>query len=113
MPQESFHLNHKENLQVKENYGTGFGPISQQTTAVVVPPPIVLLGPDNTVTTCPFCKASVKTEVRHTVTSRTHVTAILCTLACCCCCIPYCMESTKNSDHYCPSCQKYLGTYKK
>ncbi|XP_013195304.1 lipopolysaccharide-induced tumor necrosis factor-alpha factor homolog [Amyelois transitella] len=79
------------------------------------PPPInvpVSLGPTNTVTICQYCHASVRTSVRHTVTNRTHMTAILCWI-CCCCCLPYCMNSTKNCDHYCPNCNKFLGTYEK
>ncbi|KAJ8734074.1 hypothetical protein PYW07_014625 [Mythimna separata] len=72
-----------------------------------------LLGPENTVTTCQFCHASVKTAVKYTTTSRTHMAAALWGIMCCLCCIPYGAESAKNSDHYCPNCQRYLGTYVK
>ncbi|XP_026323560.1 lipopolysaccharide-induced tumor necrosis factor-alpha factor homolog [Hyposmocoma kahamanoa] len=111
MPQDTFPLYPNPNeAMTKDNYGNN--PLPAQS-ATGVSSPVVLLGPENCVTTCPFCQASIKTAVRHTITSRTHLTALLCTLLCCCCCIPYCMESTKNSDHYCPACQKYLGTYEK
>ncbi|XP_059049179.1 lipopolysaccharide-induced tumor necrosis factor-alpha factor homolog [Achroia grisella] len=72
-----------------------------------------LVGPDNSYTVCQFCHASIKTSVRYTVTTRTHISAALCCIACCCCCIPYLSESAKNTDHYCPNCHKYLGTYEK
>ncbi|XP_052747380.1 lipopolysaccharide-induced tumor necrosis factor-alpha factor homolog [Bicyclus anynana] len=78
------------------------------------PRPIpLLLGPDNTVTVCPFCNNNIKTSVRYKSTTRTHILAVLCCFVCCCCCIPYCMDSAKNADHYCPSCKNYLGTYEK
>ncbi|XP_045760931.1 lipopolysaccharide-induced tumor necrosis factor-alpha factor homolog [Maniola jurtina] len=73
----------------------------------------LLLGPENTTTICPFCNSNIKTSVKYRSTTRTHITAALCCLICCCCCIPYCMDSAKNSDHYCPSCSSYIGTYEK
>ncbi|XP_052753855.1 lipopolysaccharide-induced tumor necrosis factor-alpha factor homolog isoform X2 [Galleria mellonella] len=72
-----------------------------------------LLGPENSITVCQFCQASIKTSIKYTVTARTHIAAALCGLICCCCCIPYLSESAKNADHYCPNCHKYLGTYEK
>ncbi|RVE45590.1 hypothetical protein evm_009787 [Chilo suppressalis] len=73
----------------------------------------LLLGPENGVITCPFCQALVRTEIKHTTTTRTHTLSLLYCLICCCCCIPFCCDSAKNTDHYCPSCKKYLGTYEK
>ncbi|CAG9783054.1 unnamed protein product [Diatraea saccharalis] len=72
-----------------------------------------LLGPENTVTVCQFCHASIKTAVKYTTTSRTHIAAALWGMLCCLCCVPYGADSAKNSDHYCPNCQRYLGTYVK
>ncbi|XP_075985697.1 lipopolysaccharide-induced tumor necrosis factor-alpha factor homolog isoform X2 [Anticarsia gemmatalis] len=72
-----------------------------------------LLGPENTITTCQFCRASIKTAVKYTTTSRTHMAAALWGMICCLCCVPYGAESAKNTDHYCPACQRYLGTYVK
>ncbi|XP_028165740.1 lipopolysaccharide-induced tumor necrosis factor-alpha factor homolog [Ostrinia furnacalis] len=89
-------------------------PVPQMAPAAV--PPMQtgqLLGPENTVTVCQFCKASIKTAVKFTTTSRTHIAAALWGLLCCLCCVPYGVESAKNSDHYCPNCQRYLGTYVK
>ncbi|XP_032529323.2 lipopolysaccharide-induced tumor necrosis factor-alpha factor homolog [Danaus plexippus] len=72
----------------------------------------LVLGPVTSITRCSFCKSVVMTTIKHRVTSRTHMTAALCCLVCCCC-TPYCCSSAKNTDHYCPSCQAYLGTYEK
>ncbi|XP_035429834.1 lipopolysaccharide-induced tumor necrosis factor-alpha factor homolog isoform X1 [Spodoptera frugiperda] len=72
-----------------------------------------LLGPVNTVTTCQFCHASIKTAVKYTTTARTHMAAALCGIMCCLCCVPYSSDSAKNTDHYCPNCERYLGTYVK
>ncbi|VVD01428.1 unnamed protein product [Leptidea sinapis] len=80
--------------------------IEAVVTTMSTPPPKIsnepvsqvespLLGPENTIVSCPYCHASVKTAVN------------------CCCCIPYCSDSAKNSDHYCPNCSRYLGTYEK
>ncbi|CAG9783055.1 unnamed protein product [Diatraea saccharalis] len=93
-------------------------PSDSSTVTAVAPSPMftkmtLLLGPENAVTTCPFCQASVRTNIKHTTTTRTHITAVLCSFICCCCCIPYCCDSAKNTDHYCPSCLKYIGTYEK
>ncbi|CAH4015210.1 unnamed protein product [Pieris brassicae] len=73
----------------------------------------VLLGPETSTITCPHCGSTVKTRVRYTTTARTHIAAALCGFICCCCCIPYCSSSAKNTDHFCPNCLKYLGTYEK
>ncbi|KAJ8734746.1 hypothetical protein PYW08_013996 [Mythimna loreyi] len=87
--------------------------VQQMPEPMPAAPAKQLLGPDNTVTTCQFCHASVKTAVKYTTTSRTHMAAALWGIMCCLCCIPYGAESAKNSDHYCPNCQRYLGTYVK
>ncbi|CAG4925534.1 unnamed protein product [Colias eurytheme] len=74
----------------------------------------LLLGPKNALVTCLFCNVPVRTTIKLTTTTRTHITAILFTLVCCCCCIPYwCVDSAKNTDHYCPKCYRYLGTYER
>ncbi|XP_049887314.1 lipopolysaccharide-induced tumor necrosis factor-alpha factor-like isoform X2 [Pectinophora gossypiella] len=86
-------------------------PLSAPAQTIATGP--VLLGPENTVTTCPFCHASVMTAIKYTTTTRTHITALLYCLICCCCCIGYCSNSAKNTDHFCPNCQRYLGTYEK
>ncbi|CAB3237201.1 unnamed protein product [Arctia plantaginis] len=87
--------------------------LNDNNKIIQMQPEMNLLGPENTVTTCQFCRASIKTAVKYTTTSRTHMAAALWGMICCLCCVPYGAESAKNSDHYCPACQRYLGTYVK
>ncbi|GBP21417.1 Lipopolysaccharide-induced tumor necrosis factor-alpha factor homolog [Eumeta japonica] len=75
--------------------------------------PRVLLGPNNTTTVCPICSASIRTAVKYTTTTRTHISAALCCMICFMGCIPYCSDSARNTDHYCPNCDSYIGTYEK
>ncbi|CAB3258146.1 unnamed protein product [Arctia plantaginis] len=84
------------------------------TTGVVVP--VVVgnrMGPKPASQTCPSCRAQIVTRVEHKTTTKTHLFAtLLCFLACwCCVCIPYCTDSCKNADHYCPNCDAYIGSY--
>ncbi|XP_022820187.1 lipopolysaccharide-induced tumor necrosis factor-alpha factor homolog isoform X1 [Spodoptera litura] len=90
-------------------------PVAAQPAVEPMPhvPAKPLLGPVNTATTCQFCHASIKTAVKYTTTARTHMAAALCGLLCCLCCVPYSSDSAKNTDHYCPNCERYLGTYVK
>ncbi|XP_035743333.1 uncharacterized protein LOC118451167 isoform X1 [Vespa mandarinia] len=64
-------------------------------------------------TICTRCLALVitLTEVRRS--NIVHLSAFLLCLCGCwpCCMIPYCLNSCKNTDHYCPICHTYLGTY--
>ncbi|KAI5632529.1 LITAF-like zinc ribbon domain-containing protein [Phthorimaea operculella] len=104
----------RELRENRDDYSVASGPtVPLVHTTVSAPLPHLLLGPENTVTTCPFCHASIKTAVKYTTTTRTHIAAVLYGLMCCCCCIGYCSDSAKNSDHYCPNCQRFLGTYQK
>ncbi|XP_046389829.1 lipopolysaccharide-induced tumor necrosis factor-alpha factor homolog isoform X2 [Ischnura elegans] len=71
-------------------------------------------GPEAQHLTCPSCRATVTTKVLHENSTKTH---IICLIMCVvglwpCCLIPYCVDSCKNANHYCPSCNAYLGTYK-
>uniref|UniRef100_W8CB75 Lipopolysaccharide-induced tumor necrosis factor-alpha factor n=1 Tax=Ceratitis capitata TaxID=7213 RepID=W8CB75_CERCA len=70
-------------------------------------PPV---GPKSTQMRCPQCKCLIKSEVRHRSTWKTH---IACLLLCCtgCCCLPYCMDTCRNANHFCPMCGAFLGTY--
>lgn len=81
-----------------------------QTTIIVAPN----VGPDPTMVRCPSCRESVVSRMEYENSTRTHVAAgILCILGCwLCCCFPYCMDSCRNGNHYCPSCGAFLGTYR-
>ncbi|KAL0850231.1 hypothetical protein ABMA28_012085 [Loxostege sticticalis] len=72
----------------------------------------LLLGPENTIVECPFCHKQIKTAVKYSSHTGTHIAAAIWGRMCCLCCIPYCSDSAKNADHYCPGCQRYLGTYR-
>lgn len=81
------------------------------------PPTIIVtpqVGPDPTMITCPSCRETVVTRMDYESSTRTHVMAGLCCLFGCwiCCWMPYCMDSCRNGNHYCPNCGSFLGTYR-
>nr|XP_031833095.1 lipopolysaccharide-induced tumor necrosis factor-alpha factor homolog [Nomia melanderi] len=63
---------------------------------------------------CPRCTTLVVTTVEVRQSIITHVTAFALFLCGCwpCCTLPYCMNTCKNIDHYCPACRTHLGTYR-
>ncbi|XP_055319438.1 lipopolysaccharide-induced tumor necrosis factor-alpha factor homolog isoform X2 [Sitodiplosis mosellana] len=75
---------------------------------------VITVGPESSRVTCPSCYASVQTKVENESTTRTHIVALLLCVFLCwpCVCVPYCMDSCKNRNHYCPNCNAYIGTYK-
>ncbi|XP_037811525.1 lipopolysaccharide-induced tumor necrosis factor-alpha factor homolog [Lucilia sericata] len=90
------------------------GPPSTATTVQIManqpmfPQPV---GPKSMQMTCPSCRCRIETEVRHRSTSKTHFACLLLSWTICCCCIPYCMDSCRNANHFCPMCGAYIGTY--
>ncbi|CAO1323454.1 unnamed protein product [Diamesa serratosioi] len=85
-----------------------------QQPTVIIQQSAVAVGPDSTRTTCPSCHATIATRVEHEASSKTHIIAgLLCLFICWpCVCLPYCMDSCRNTNHYCPNCNAFLGTYK-
>ncbi|CAH4036462.1 unnamed protein product [Pieris brassicae] len=75
---------------------------------------IVPVGPEPSRIVCPSCQATIVTKIDRIATTKTHLIACCLFLFLCwpCTCVPYCMDSCKNADHYCPNCNAYLGTYK-
>ncbi|CAH2099980.1 unnamed protein product [Euphydryas editha] len=74
----------------------------------------IKMGPGPTGTVCPTCNKSIVTRVEYVSNNRTHiVSAALCILAgCCCgCFVPYCINSCKTANHYCPQCRAFIGTH--
>ncbi|XP_044160461.1 lipopolysaccharide-induced tumor necrosis factor-alpha factor homolog [Bufo gargarizans] len=66
--------------------------------------------------TCPVCRENILTRIQHTNGLLVWVifgTMILvgCWLGCCL--IPFCMDSCKDVDHYCPKCNHHLSKYKR
>ncbi|CAB3258140.1 unnamed protein product [Arctia plantaginis] len=89
-------------------------PLIQTNTPIIVP--VVVgrqMGPKPASLSCPSCHAQITTRVERKTTTKTHLFALLlCFLGCwCCVCVPYCMDSCQNADHYCPSCNAYIGSY--
>ncbi|CAF0796209.1 unnamed protein product [Adineta ricciae] len=62
--------------------------------------------------TCPYCRHVIvtRTETKTGVVPWIACLIIGCAGAFCgCCLIPFCIRSLKDTEHYCPSCQHYLG----
>ncbi|XP_055336461.1 lipopolysaccharide-induced tumor necrosis factor-alpha factor homolog isoform X2 [Paramacrobiotus metropolitanus] len=80
------------------------------------PAPGVMIYPDPLTTTCPHCNQTVTTVVEYRSGSLTYICmGIIAFLGgiCGCCLIPTCIDSLKDAYHYCPSCQQYIGVYKR
>uniref|UniRef100_A0A1L8EIY1 Putative lipopolysaccharide-induced tumor necrosis factor-alpha factor n=1 Tax=Haematobia irritans TaxID=7368 RepID=A0A1L8EIY1_HAEIR len=69
------------------------------------------VGPKSVEMTCPYCHAHIHTRVSHAATTKTHIVALLLCWTVCCCCLPYCMDSCRNANHFCPMCGAFIGTY--
>lgn len=71
-------------------------------------------GPEPMVVVCPFCRHVTETTIETERSSFAHASAITMFLSGCwpCCVLPYCMESCKNTRHFCPICQQLLGVYR-
>ncbi|XP_037046394.1 lipopolysaccharide-induced tumor necrosis factor-alpha factor homolog [Bradysia coprophila] len=84
--------------------------VNEQMVSVIMSPQV---GPDPQMITCPSCRASVITRMEYEPTTKTHIMAgLLCVFCCwCCVCVPYCVNSCKNGNHFCPSCGAFIGTY--
>ncbi|XP_022191463.1 lipopolysaccharide-induced tumor necrosis factor-alpha factor homolog [Nilaparvata lugens] len=82
----------------------------QQPVHVIIPQQ---LGPHSQTITCPSCQKVITTRVDQEATIKTHLFALLlCVLMCWpCACIPYCTDSCKASNHYCPNCDAFLGSH--
>ncbi|XP_055319567.1 lipopolysaccharide-induced tumor necrosis factor-alpha factor homolog [Sitodiplosis mosellana] len=72
-----------------------------------------MFGPDPTAVQCPACGHRVLTRIVYRANIMTHLIAVLCCFLTgfLCCLLPYCIDSCKEAQHYCPACGAYLGTY--
>ncbi|XP_022817847.1 lipopolysaccharide-induced tumor necrosis factor-alpha factor homolog [Spodoptera litura] len=68
---------------------------------------------------CPKCDERIVTAVTHINTQRTHMLAgFLCGVFCWCClccvaAVPYLTKVFKETQHHCPNCKSFLGSYSK
>ncbi|XP_060116493.1 lipopolysaccharide-induced tumor necrosis factor-alpha factor [Heteronotia binoei] len=65
---------------------------------------------------CPSCSKVIVTRLTHSAGALTWLSCgSLCLLGCWagCCFIPFCVDALLDVDHYCPSCNTLLGTYKR
>uniref|UniRef100_A0A8C5WKI0 LITAF domain-containing protein n=1 Tax=Leptobrachium leishanense TaxID=445787 RepID=A0A8C5WKI0_9ANUR len=118
-----------------------YGPDSQplykdETGATFTPPPYGVQQPgapvyvtpvvSNTViysfqdtpaaTTCPSCRQSIVTKIIYNTGLLAWLLfGILLLLGCWlgCCLIPFCVDSCKDVDHFCPNCNHHLYKYKR
>ena len=83
-------------------------------SVVYVEPPNLRDQPTRLV--CPHCKASILTQLRYESGLATWLIACgLCIFGflCGCCLIPFCVDSCKDVDHYCPNCRCMIGRFKR
>ncbi|RNA35820.1 lipopolysaccharide-induced tumor necrosis factor-alpha factor [Brachionus plicatilis] len=65
---------------------------------------------------CPNCRASVLTRVKYQSGVLTWLIAGgLCFIGLWlgCCLVPFCVDSCKDAEHYCPNCRYMIGRNKK
>ncbi|XP_017772399.1 PREDICTED: lipopolysaccharide-induced tumor necrosis factor-alpha factor homolog [Nicrophorus vespilloides] len=87
--------------------------MKMNTPRVLPSIPPVQFGPDPQRCICHSCHADISTTVKSKTNLKTHFMAMCMCLTCCflCAWLPYCMKSCRNRNHFCPSCDSYLGKY--
>ncbi|KAI5643063.1 LITAF-like zinc ribbon domain-containing protein [Phthorimaea operculella] len=92
--------------------------IPQTAPSVAVPMGIVVpqgVGSEPTTVTCFNCGRVVTTRVTYTTAWHTHLVAgsvCVITMVCSLCClglVPYCFDTFKDAEHYCPNCNTFIG----
>ncbi|KAF9801289.1 hypothetical protein SFRURICE_000383 [Spodoptera frugiperda] len=79
---------------------------------IVLPPAV---GTEPTTITCFNCGKVVTTRVTYTTAWHTHLVAgsvCVITMICSLCClglVPYCFDTFKDAEHYCPNCNTFIG----
>ncbi|TDG43042.1 hypothetical protein AWZ03_010564 [Drosophila navojoa] len=64
---------------------------------------------------CPNCHQQVTTRTEAKASNKTHILALILGALClwpCAACL-YCTECARNTEHYCPSCNNYIGSYER
>ncbi|KAM7343824.1 lipopolysaccharide-induced tumor necrosis factor-alpha factor homolog isoform 1-T1 [Cochliomyia hominivorax] len=73
------------------------------------------MGPESQQAYCPNCKLNVSTNIELKASNKTHILALLLCLCGCCPCAGclYCTACARNVEHYCPTCNTFLGVYER
>ncbi|KAJ8724901.1 hypothetical protein PYW07_015859 [Mythimna separata] len=111
---EERHLKGQPPPYTEGEVSTTSGVVYQANPPTVVPVLVnQQMGSKPTPTTCPSCNQEIITRVEYKATTKTHLFAVLlCIVFWPCVCLPYCIDSCRNADHYCPNCSAYIGSYK-
>ncbi|KAG8432903.1 hypothetical protein GDO86_017242 [Hymenochirus boettgeri] len=67
-------------------------------------------------TTCPVCKQNIVTRIQYTTGLLVWlIFGVLLLFGCWlgCCLIPFCLDSCKDVDHFCPNCNHHVYKYKR
>ncbi|XP_063788436.1 LITAF domain-containing protein-like [Pseudophryne corroboree] len=97
-----------------------YGTPQPQPTVILAPATTVILNASFTDTpascTCPVCRQTIVTRVEYNTGLLTWLIFGLLLLFGCwlgCCLIPFCVDSCKDVDHFCPNCNHHLSKYKR
>ncbi|XP_069964266.1 lipopolysaccharide-induced tumor necrosis factor-alpha factor homolog isoform X2 [Bactrocera oleae] len=71
------------------------------------------LGPIPCNLSCPNCSKQVTSRMEYRASTKSHIIALLLAGMLClpCACAVYCTDCARNVEHYCPSCNAFLGVY--
>ncbi|EDW09062.1 lipopolysaccharide-induced tumor necrosis factor-alpha factor homolog [Drosophila mojavensis] len=71
------------------------------------------VGPEPSSLICPNCHQQVTTRTEPKATTKTHLLALILSALCLwpCAIALYCTKCARSTDHFCPSCNNYVGTY--
>ncbi|XP_017487797.1 PREDICTED: lipopolysaccharide-induced tumor necrosis factor-alpha factor-like [Rhagoletis zephyria] len=71
------------------------------------------IGPIPCSLTCPNCSKQVNSRLEYRASSKTHIIALLLAGMLCipCAGMLYCTQCARNVEHYCPTCNAFLGVY--
>jgi len=64
-------------------------------------------------TQCPFCQANVTTRTNVVPGTVTWLSCLGLALVGCwlgCCLIPFCIDGLQDTEHFCPNCNRLIGT---
>jgi len=90
------------------------GYAQQPGATVVIHQPQQMFREAPVVMACPHCRANITTSLTYENGTITWLAAGgLCFIGCWlgCCLIPLCVDSLKDVKHYCPNCNKMVGSY--